>query len=131
MLVVVLETENHGDAGEVEQLTVPSHLQAAMNLYSKTVDAFDADAVATARIYGTHAGNAIAATNEIDQLRTALQSRHTIGIAQGVLMNRYGLTEDKSFRFLSRLSQDSNIKLRDIAAKVITETQNTHTETPG
>ena len=113
------------------QLAGPSHLHAAMNLYSKIVDAFDQDAVATARIYATHAGNAIAATNEIDQLRAALQSRHTIGVAQGVLMNRYGITEDKSFRFLSRLSQDSNIKLRDIATKVITEAQNTQSDTPG
>jgi GAF domain-containing protein len=113
------------------QLTGPSHLHASMNLYSNTADAFDQDAVATARIYATHAGNAIAATKEIDQLRTALQSRHTIGVAQGVLMNRYGITEDKSFRFLSRLSQDSNIKLRDIAAKVITEAQNTEPEAPG
>ena len=113
------------------QLAGPSHLHAAMNLYSKIVDAFDQDAVTTARIYATHAGNAIAATNEIDQLRAALQSRHTIGVAQGVLMNRYGITEDKSFRFLSRLSQDSNIKLRDIATKVITEAQNTQSDTPG
>lgn len=105
------------------QLTGPNRLHASMNLYSRTVDAFDQDAVATAQIYATHAGNAIAATNEIDHLRTALVSRHTIGLAQGLLMHRYGLTEDKSFRFLTRLSQDSNTKLRDVAASVITETQ--------
>jgi hypothetical protein len=105
------------------QLTGANHLRAAMNLYSRTVDAFDHDAVTTAQIYATHAGNAIAATNEIEQLRSALQSRHTIGVAQGMLMYRYGLSQEHSFRFLSRLSQESNTKLRDIAAKVVTEHQ--------
>ena len=36
-------------------------------------------------------------------------------------MLRYGLTEEQSFRFLSRNSQDANIKLREIAARVIDE----------
>jgi GAF domain-containing protein len=99
------------------------HLHAAMNLYSLAVDAFDEDTVATAQIYAIHAANAIASTNEIDQLHKALQSRHTIGVAQGLLMNRYGLTEDTSFRFLSRVSQDTNTKLRDVAARVIEETK--------
>ncbi len=103
------------------QLTGQGRLHAAMNLYAKAVDAFDEDAVITAQIYATHAGNAIAASNESDHLQTALQSRHTIGVAQGMLMLRYGLTEEQSFRFLSRNSQDANVKLREIAAKVIDE----------
>jgi putative methionine-R-sulfoxide reductase with GAF domain len=106
------------------QLTGLNHLPAAMNLYSHQVDAFDEEAVATALIFATHAGNAIASSEEAEQLRTALRSRHTIGLAQGMLMHRFGLSEDRSFRFLSRLSQDSNTKLRDVAAKVIEEGQN-------
>ena len=46
------------------QLTGPNHLHAAMNLYSTRLDAYDEDAVITAQIYATHAGNAIAASNE-------------------------------------------------------------------
>jgi GAF domain-containing protein len=103
------------------QLTGPAHLHAAMNLYSKTRDAYDEDAVITAQIYATHAGNAIAASNESQQLQTALRSRHLIGMAQGMLMLRYSLTEEQAFRFLSRNSQDSNTKLKDLAAKVIAE----------
>jgi GAF domain-containing protein len=103
------------------QLTGPGHLHAAMNLYATEPDAYDEDAVFTAQIYATHAGNAIAATHETEQLRTALKTRHDIGLAQGMLMLRYGLTEEQSFRFLSRSSQDANIKLRDIATRVIDE----------
>ena len=103
------------------QLTGPDHLHAAMNLYSETVDAYDEDAVITAQVYATHAGNAIAATNQVEQLQTALRSRHLIGVAQGMLMMRYSLTEEQSFRFLARSSQDSNTKLKDVAAKLIDE----------
>jgi GAF domain-containing protein len=103
------------------QLTGPEHLHAAMNLYSTTVDAYDEDAIITAQIYATHAGNAIAATNQADQLQTALRTRHVIGLAQGMLMMRYSLTEEQAFRFLARNSQDSNTKLRDVATKLIAE----------
>ncbi len=103
------------------QLTGPDHLHAAMNLYSTTVDAYDEDAIITAQIYATHAGNAIAATNQADQLQTALRTRHVIGLAQGMLMMRYSLTEEQAFRFLARNSQDTNTKLRDVATKLIAE----------
>jgi AmiR/NasT family two-component response regulator len=103
------------------QLTGPEHLHAAMNLYSSTVDAYDEDAILTAQIYATHAGNAIAATNQSDQLQTALRTRHLIGLAQGMLMMRYSLTEEQAFRFLARNSQDTNTKLRDVATKLIAE----------
>jgi GAF domain-containing protein len=103
------------------QLTGPEHLHAAMNLYSTTVDAYDEDAILTAQIYATHAGNAIAATNQSDQLQTALRTRHLIGLAQGMLMMRYSLTEEQAFRFLARNSQDTNTKLRDVATKLIAE----------
>jgi GAF domain-containing protein len=103
------------------QLTGPGHLHAAMNLYSTRVDAYDEDAVITAQIYATHAGNAIAASNETEQLQTALRTRHLIGVAQGMLMMRYGLSEEQSFRFLARNSQDTNTKLKDVAANLVVE----------
>jgi GAF domain-containing protein len=112
------------------QLTGPNQVPAAMNLYSREVDAFDQEAVATAQIFATHAGNAIASIKQADQLRTALESRHTIGVAQGMLMHRFGLSEDRSFRFLTRLSQDSNTKLRDVAASVIKEGTSEDAGTP-
>jgi GAF domain-containing protein len=102
-------------------LTGPTNLGAALNLYSTTVDAFDDDAMLTAQIYAAHAGNAIAANNQVQQLTTAMHSRHLIGLAQGMLMLRYGLTEPQAFQFLARNSQDTNTKLRDVAAKVVAE----------
>ena len=111
-------------AGVLSVLSVQltgSSMKAALNLYAKRVDAFDEDAVLTAQVYAAHAGAAIAASNQTEQLTTAMHSRHLIGVAQGMLMMRYGLNENQAFQFLSRNSQDTNTKLRDLANKVIAE----------
>lgn len=60
-----------------------------------------------------------AARQEVDDLRVALDSRHTIGLAQGLLMARYGLTTTQSFELLRRYSQDGNVKLRSLADDVV------------
>ena len=72
-----------------------------------------------ALLFARHAGAALGAAREISGLETALQSRHTIGVAQGVLMERYGLTVDAAFDVLLRSSSTTNVKLRDVAAEVV------------
>jgi len=57
--------------------------------------------------------------DEIDGLRIALRSRDTIGMAKGILMERHGLTPDQAFERLNKMSQDSNTKLRDVAAYLV------------
>lgn len=64
-------------------------------------------------------GQLDAARQEADNLRVALDSRHTIGLAQGLLMARYGLTTSQSFALLRRYSQDGNVKLRRLADDVV------------
>jgi ANTAR domain/GAF domain len=103
------------------RLATPSAVVGGLNLYSTALYAYDEDQVITAAVYATHASNAIAATGQISGLNTALETRHMIGLAQGLLMQRYGLTEQQAFQFLARISQDANVKLRDVVAKVITE----------
>lgn len=58
---------------------------------------------------------------EITNLKQALESRHLIGMAQGMVMLRCGVSEQHAFEYLSRRSQDSNIKLRDLVVTVIQE----------
>jgi AmiR/NasT family two-component response regulator len=55
---------------------------------------------------------------KIEQLETAVESRHAIGITQGMVMLRYGLTEEQSLEYLKRISMADNIKLRDVAKQV-------------
>jgi AmiR/NasT family two-component response regulator len=56
---------------------------------------------------------------EVEGLQAALASRHIIGMAQGILMLRYGVDEAKAFAFLARTSQQENVKLREVAQRIV------------
>jgi ANTAR domain len=58
------------------------------------------------------------AAAQISQLHAALESREVIGQAKGILMERYRLTPDAAFALLARASQDTNVKLREVAAEL-------------
>ncbi len=109
------------------RLATGENVVGALNLYSLTPHAFGEDATITAHIYAAHASAALTLKTEILGLGTALQNRHTIGVAQGLLMLRYGLDEHAAFQVMGRLSSHSNVKLRDIAAHIIDEFKQTGT----
>jgi AmiR/NasT family two-component response regulator len=72
------------------------------------------------------AGNATrqelaAARREVEGLRAALETRHTIGLAQGILMARHTLSVAQAFDYLRRRSQSDNVKLRQIAVDLVAE----------
>ena len=67
-----------------------------------------------------------AARREVEGLRAALESRHTIGLAQGILMARHTLTVAQAFDYLRRRSQSDNVKLREIAVDLVAELDATH-----
>ena len=58
----------------------------------------------------------------VDHYTSALESRRAIGMAIGIVMERYQIDDDRAFAFLVRVSQHSNVKLRDVAADIISET---------
>jgi GAF domain-containing protein len=60
----------------------------------------------------------LAATRQVEQLTSALQSNRTISTAVGIVMATHHLPQGEAFRRLVRESQDSNRKLRDIAVDV-------------
>ncbi|WP_393087480.1 ANTAR domain-containing protein [Streptomyces sp. LN704] len=51
-------------------------------------------------------------------MHAALDTRHVIGEAMGIVMERYHLDEHAAFTDLRQLSQERNIKLRLIAQQV-------------
>jgi GAF domain-containing protein len=91
----------------------------AINFYCSNVREFDRDDVAMAQVFAQHASIALANAKREEGLRVAIDSRHLIGQAQGILMERFGLTADKAFAVLRRYSQDHNIKLRDLAEEIV------------
>lgn len=70
-------------------------------------------------LYAAHAANALSSARLVSGLETAIGTRHAIGMAQGILIERYGLSVDQSFAFLQRLSQNLNRKLRDVAHEIV------------
>lgn len=92
----------------------------ALNFYSADVRAFgDPETVDLAQVYAAHAANALSSAQLVSGLQTALTSRHTIGLAQGILMERYHLDQHRSFELLRRTSSVHNVKLREVAAGVV------------
>ncbi|GAA1298850.1 GAF and ANTAR domain-containing protein [Saccharothrix xinjiangensis] len=55
----------------------------------------------------------------VENLTTALGTRHTIGLAQGLLMRHFSCDTEGGFTLLRRASQHTNGKLRDIAADLV------------
>jgi hypothetical protein len=54
----------------------------------------------------------------IAQLTVAVEHRTTIGIALGIVMQRFRIDEDEAFRYLRRLSSTSNRKLYTLAEEI-------------
>ena len=57
-------------------------------------------------------------TDKVDGLQEALLSRDVIGQAKGILMERLHLTPDEAFEQLRMASQQLNIKLRELSARL-------------
>jgi GAF domain-containing protein len=91
--------------------------RGALNLYSRRPGAF-ADVTSLAPLFAQQATQALAYAMEVGNLNRALQTRGTIGQAVGIVMERYRLDERLAFAFLTRLSQQRNVKLRDVAIEV-------------
>jgi hypothetical protein len=87
----------------------------ALTFYATRADAFDATAHTIALAFATQAAVAVYGAEQVADLRRAVASRDLIGQAKGILMERFGLDERRAFELLVRSSQDTNIKLADVA----------------
>jgi GAF domain-containing protein len=103
-------------------------MAGTLNLYAKSERAFGARSVAVAEIFAKQSVIALqnaqtyaAARNVAEQLNEALKTRDVIGQAKGILMEREGISDEAAFEMLRTLSQNSNVKLRDVAQRLIGE----------
>lgn len=112
-------------------LAVPFDLdgdaKAAINLYSDTAGAFTDQAVERATAFAAEASQSLRLAVRIAQLsetaenlKSAMQSRTTIDIAVGIIMAQNRCSQADAFTFLQKASSHRNIKLRDLAAQIVT-----------
>lgn len=97
------------------QLFTEGRNLGALNLYSRQPHSFDDDDPQIGRLFAAHAAIALRGAQREDELQGALRSRDVIGMAKGILMERYEIGEDRAFEMLIRASQTTHIKLREVA----------------
>jgi len=73
-----------------------------------------------AKVIDAHASMVLAHARTEQNLWHAVDTRNLIGQAQGMLMQKYGLTADKAFNVLRRYSQQQNRKLAAVAEQLTT-----------
>ena len=106
MLCVPLDLEG-GDA------------RGALDVYSRSVDGFDAGDQAQGVALAAHAAVAVAAAEQVRQLNDAIATRTIIGQAQGILMERRNINQETAFELLRRMSQQRNVRLHEFAAGLV------------
>ena len=91
----------------------------ALNIFSFESAAFGPEDEAVGQVLAAHAAAAILASRQGEQLQSALSSRDLIGQAKGIIMERYDVDAIRAFELLKALSQTENVKLVEIAKRVI------------
>jgi transcriptional regulator with GAF, ATPase, and Fis domain len=103
------------------RLYVDERTRGGLNLYSTSSDTIDPETTHLAELFGSHAALAMGRAWVSENLNAALSSRTTIGIALGIVMERYGMDQDRAFRYLTRVASSSETKLREVAAHLVEE----------
>lgn len=101
------------------QLFVEGDNLGALNLYSRAPDAFDDESEHVGLLFAAHAAVAYAEVRKVEQLEVAMTTRDLIGQAKGILMERYRISGVQAFNVLTRASQNTNRKLRDVATELV------------
>ncbi|MGH3561174.1 MAG: GAF and ANTAR domain-containing protein [Mycobacterium sp.] len=104
------------------RLLVDRRKVGALNLFSDEPNVFDRASAERAIIlaaFATIATNAAAQGEQATTLRRGLASNREIGKAIGMLMVLNDISEDEALDLLRRTSQDTNVKVADIAGEVI------------
>ncbi|WP_153392949.1 GAF and ANTAR domain-containing protein [Ornithinicoccus halotolerans] len=97
----------------------PDERIGAINTYSTEPEAYTEESIHIGKILAVHASVALVAAARHGQFEEALASRDVIGQAKGILMARHSLSADEAFSALVQQSRNSNVRLRDLAERVV------------
>ncbi|MFL6159052.1 MAG: GAF and ANTAR domain-containing protein [Marmoricola sp.] len=93
----------------------------ALNLYSTENDTIPEETVDGVQVFAAHAAAVLGRVVLEKNLRAAMATRTVIGVATGLIMGKYGVTQEQAFQYMTRLSQDTNTKLRVVAEQIVQE----------
>jgi hypothetical protein len=103
------------------QLPTNGPMRAALNLYAAESHAFDLEDRVTAGLFAVQAAMLLHGSEQAVHLSRAVDSRDIIGQAKGILMERFGVDEAGAFQMLVDSSQNTNLKLVDVARWLVAE----------
>jgi GAF domain-containing protein len=116
-------------------LLVEKSAVGALNLYARRERAFSDDDIDTASLFASQAAIVLAnaqaywdARELSSNLAEAMKNRAVIEQAKGMLMAAQTCNEDDAFQMLVRASQRENVKLREVARRIVERatTRRTH-----
>jgi hypothetical protein len=123
------QTASHLGVHSSLSMPVPADrdvLTASLNMYSRRPLALTEPQIATATRFTEQVSatlvsvDALRATEKLArELTEAMRSRAAIEQAKGMLMAEMRIDADQAFDMLTRLSQGSNVKLRDVARRIV------------
>lgn len=93
-----------------------------LTAYARDPGVFDDAATRIGRLFTAHVGIALDAATVREQLTEAMRTRDLIGQATGIVMERLAIDATAAFENLVRASQRENIKLRDLARRIVDTT---------
>ena len=108
-------------------LNTPDGLMGGYNLYSTQLDGFSGEHRRQLEVHAGNAAGAVAIAAKLteqaqlsDDLRRALTSRAVIDRATGIIMAQQRCDAETAFDLLRRASQNRNLKIRELAAEIVT-----------
>ncbi|MER6982841.1 GAF and ANTAR domain-containing protein [Streptomyces carpinensis] len=90
-----------------------------LTAYAGKPRAFDDSATRIGRLFTAHVSLALDSATVREQLTEAMRTRDLIGQATGILMERLDIDAAQAFDSLVRASQRENVKLRDLARRIV------------
>jgi len=107
-------------------LVAGGELAGALVLYGRRPGAFGPEQIRRAERFARDAAGALAlalrlasCADQNDQLRSSIMTRAVIDQALGVIMATQRCPQDKAFALLRSVSQNTNVKVRDLAASIV------------
>jgi GAF domain-containing protein len=91
----------------------------ALNLYSDRPWSFSSDDAAAAQVFARHASLALGLRLSEERLREEMRDQHLLGLAQGILMERYQVTTSQAAQLIEDHARQGEVTPRALAERII------------
>lgn len=109
--VLAIQLTSYRDEGD--------RVMGLISVYDRSADTFTPDDVDRALVFATHVGTALTTAKVVDRLETSIRTRHLIGVAQGILMQRHDLSEAAAYSAIRRYAAEHGIPVSQAVEVII------------